>query len=122
MLEEFKDSFIPDNVTMADLEREKGDYMKRQPRVKPEELSYNFEQYGRYSRILARSTLKDQAQSEKWYKLVKYVKKNIDNPKDALVHNFTEVDGYVPEMIEIPEEFEDLPIADVTPREYARVK
>ena len=59
MLEEFKDSFIPDNVTMADLEREKGDYMKRQPRVKPEELSYNFEQYGRYSRILARSTLKD---------------------------------------------------------------
>lgn len=33
--------------------------MRRQPRVKPEELSYNFEQYGRYSRMLAKATAID---------------------------------------------------------------
>ena len=38
------------------------------------------------------------------------------------MRDFTEVDGYVPELIEIPEEFEDLPIADVNPRDYARKK
>ena len=43
MVEEFKRAFVPDEVTMAGLERENGDYMKRQPRVKPNELSYNFE-------------------------------------------------------------------------------
>lgn len=96
--------------------------MRRQPRINPEELSYNFEQYGRYSQILARSTIKDRAASEKFYKLVKYVKKNVDNKKDSLVRDFTEIDGYVPELIEIPEEFEDLPIADINPRDYARKK
>ena len=59
---------------MKDLERNRGDYMKRQPRVKPEELSYNFEQYGRYTELLAKAVKKDQAKSEKFYKLVKYVK------------------------------------------------
>lgn len=96
--------------------------MRRQPRINPEELSYNFEQYGRYSQVLARSTIKDRAASEKFYKLVKYVKKNVDNKKDSLVRDFTEVDGYVPELIEIPEEFEDLPIADINARDYARKK
>ena len=122
MLREFRDAYIPDVITMHDLERERGDYMRRQPRIKPEELSYNFEQYGRYSKVLAQSTLKDQEQSEKFYKLVKYVKKNIDNKKDSLVRDFTEVDGFVPELIEIPEEFEDLPIADVKARDYVRKK
>ena len=122
MLREFRDAYIPDVITMHDLERERGDYMRRQPRIKPEELSYNFEQYGRYSKVLAQSTLKDQEQSEKFYKLVKYVKKNIDNKKDSLVRDFTEVDGFVPDLIEIPEEFEDLPIADVKARDYVRKK
>ena len=105
MLKEFKDAYIPDVVTMHDLVRDKSDYMRRQPRIDPETLSYNFEEYGQYSKILARSTLRDRHESEKFYKMVKYVKKNIDNKKDSIVRDFTEVDGYVPELIEIPEEF-----------------
>jgi len=35
MLQEFKSAYVPDVVTMKDLERESGDYMRRQPRVKP---------------------------------------------------------------------------------------
>ena len=38
------------------------------------------------------------------------------------MRDFTEVDGYVPDLIEIPEEFEDLPIADISARDYARKK
>ena len=34
MVKEFERAYIPDVVTMADLERERGDYMYRQPRVK----------------------------------------------------------------------------------------
>ena len=52
MLKEFKRAYEPDIVTMADMERECGDYMFRQPRVKPDELSYNFEQYGRFTKML----------------------------------------------------------------------
>ena len=52
MLKEFKRAYEPDIVTMADMERERGDYMFRQPRVKPDELSYNFEQYGRFTKML----------------------------------------------------------------------
>ena len=104
-IKEFKDAYIPDVVTMHDLVRDKSDYMRRQPRIDPETLSYNFEEYGQYSKILARSTLRDRHESQKFYKMVKYVKTNIDNKKDSIVRDFTEVDGYVPELIEIPEEF-----------------
>ena len=50
MLKEFKLAYVPDIVTMAGLEKERGDYMKRQPRIDPEKLSYNFEQYDRYTK------------------------------------------------------------------------
>ena len=109
MLKEFKDAYIPDVVTMHDLVRDKSDYMRRQPRIDPETLSYNFEEYGQYSKILARSTLRDRHESEKFYKMVKYVKKNIDNKKDSIVRDFTEVDGYVPELIEIRRSFRTCP-------------
>jgi len=122
MLRELEKAHFPDEVTMATLERERGDYMRRQPRINPEELSYNFEQYDRYSKILARSTVSDRAKSESFYKMIKYVKKNINNKTDSIVRDFTEIDGYVPELIEIPKEFEDLPIADVKAREFARNK
>jgi len=105
---------------MHNLERERGDYMKRQPRVKIDQVSYNFEQYSRYSNMLASATRKDEIESKNFYKIVKYVKKNIDNPKDQLVHEFTKGKGYVPELIEIPEEFEDLPISDVKPKDLQR--
>ena len=122
MLEEFKASYIPDVITMANLERERGDYMSRQPRVKPSELSYNFEQYSRYSRILAKAIPKDKQASENFYTKVKYVKKNIDNKTDSIVRDFTETQGFVSELIEIPEEFEDLPIAGLTAKDFARRK
>ena len=56
MLKEFQNAYVPDIVTQADLVREEGDYCKRQPRVNPKELSYNFEQYERYSRMLAKAS------------------------------------------------------------------
>lgn len=76
MMKEFERCFDPDIVNMEDLERERGDYMKRQPRVKIDEVSYNFEQYSRYSNMLASATKKDEAKSKNFYKIVKYVKKN----------------------------------------------
>lgn len=45
---------------MKGLVREEGDYMRRQPRLKQDELSYNFEQYGRYSEMLSKAAKKDQ--------------------------------------------------------------
>ena len=96
--------------------------MKRQPRVNPDTLSYNFEQYGRYTNMLAKATRLDKAESERFYKVVKYVKKNKDNEGDVVVRNFTVDRGFDPDLIEIPDEFKDLPIADVTPREVARRK
>ena len=75
-MKEFERCFVPDVVNMEGLERERGDYMKRQPRVKIDEVSYNFEQYSRYSTMLASATKKDEAKSKNFYKIVKYVKKN----------------------------------------------
>ena len=63
--------------------------MRRQPRLNPDALSYNFEQYSRYSADLARAKKVDDEKSRKFYKLVKYVKKNIDTPNDVLVYDFT---------------------------------
>jgi hypothetical protein len=51
---------------------------------------------------------KDDKKSEHFYKLTKYVKENIDNKSDNLVHKYTEIDGLRPELISIPPEFEDL--------------
>ena len=96
--------------------------MRRQPRLNPDELSYNFEQYGRYTTTLARAKKVDDERSRKFYKLVKYVKKNIDTPNDALVHDFTVNKQYDPDLIDIPEEFQDLPIADVKPKDYKKKK
>ena len=79
MLAEFRVAMEQDVVTMAGLVREEGDYMRRQPRVVPDKLSYNVEQYGRYAKQLSAATKKDQAKSESFYKMVKYVKKNKDN-------------------------------------------
>ena len=59
MLKEFQRAYDPDVVTMKGLVREEGDYMRRQPRLKQDELSYNFEQYGRYSEMLSKAAKKD---------------------------------------------------------------
>lgn len=120
MLKEFQRAYEPDVVTMADIERNRGDYMYRQPRVKPAELSYNFEQYGRYSKMLARAARIDDEKSRNFYKMVKYVKKNVDDKGDAIVRDFTVTKGYDPALIEIPDEFADLPIANVSPKDFAK--
>lgn len=122
MVKEFQRAFTSDVATMRDLERERGDYMRRQPRVKQYELSYNFEQYGRYTKMLRNASKKDEEKSISFYKMIKYVKKHHLNKGDSIVYNFTEIKGYDPEMIEIPKEFEDLPIADVKPKDFARKK
>lgn len=70
--------------------------------------------------MLARAAKVDDAKSTKFYKMVKYVKKNIDNKGDAIVRDFTVIKGYDPDLIEMPEEFADLPIADVSPKDFAK--
>mmetsp|Transcript_31308 Transcript_31308/g.38736 ORF Transcript_31308/g.38736 Transcript_31308/m.38736 type:complete len:128 (+) Transcript_31308:632-1015(+) len=72
--------------------------------------------------MLEKAVEKDQKASEQFYKLVKYVKKNKDVYSDSIVYDFTKVKGYDPDLIEIPQEFEDLPIADVKPKDFARRK
>jgi hypothetical protein len=52
MLRAFERCYEPDIVEMKDLVREEGDYMRRQPRVDPKKMTYNFEQYWRYTNIL----------------------------------------------------------------------
>ena len=53
MIEEFKRANEPDVYSMKTMERERGDYMRRQPRINPDELSYNFEMYSRYTTVLS---------------------------------------------------------------------
>lgn len=55
--------------------------------------------------MLTTASKKDQEKSENFYKLVKYVKKHIDNKKDSIVHDFTVHKGLDPDLIDIPEEF-----------------
>ena len=46
-------------VTSADLVREEGDYMRRQPRLDISKLSYNFEQFGQYTKLFKEAKAKD---------------------------------------------------------------
>jgi len=93
---------------MKDLIREEGDYFKRQPRVDITKMNYNFEQYRRYTKDFNKAKQIDDENSLGFYKLVKYVKKNIANDTDPLVHKFTVADGFRPDLINIPEEFESV--------------
>jgi hypothetical protein len=55
----------------------------------------------------------DANKSERFYKLAKYSKEHQDNERDPLVNKFKVVDGFQPDMIEIPEEFKNLKIEDI---------
>ena len=72
--------------------------------------------------MLKKASNEDQVKSESFYKMVKYVKKHKDDPSNSIVHDFTQIKGYDPDLIDIPAEFEDLPIADVKPKDFARAK
>ena len=88
--------------------------MKRQPRVDfAKSGNYNFEQFSRYTRTYEKAREADDKKSEHFYKLTKYVKENIENKADNLVHKFTEVDGLRPDLISIPEEFDHLTTENV---------
>jgi len=57
--------------------------MRRQPRVDISKSgNYNFEQFRRYTQVYEEAKKKDEAKSEKFYKLTKYVMKHKDNHKD----------------------------------------
>lgn len=79
-----------DDVAVKDLIRHSEDYFRRQPRVDPAKLSYNYEQYRRYTKNLQQAKLKDDFESARFYKMLKYVKDNIANPKNPWVHRFVE--------------------------------
>ena len=120
MKREFERAFEPDIVTMKDLERNAGDYMRRQPRIDIKNVSYNFEQYRRYSNMLSKAQKADEEKSIKFYKLVKYVQANRENELDALVRDFTVVQGFEPDLIQVPDDFKDLDFSDVRSQDYRR--
>lgn len=95
-------------IKITDLVRDEGDYFRRQPRVDPASLSYNYEQFRRYTKNLTVAKTKDDFESQRFYKMLAYIKKNIDNKKDPQVYNFVVLGGHDPSLIEVPEEFKDL--------------
>ena len=123
MLKEFQRGLEPDAVTIETLlkDNEPGDYMRRQPRVDLSKLSYNFEQFDGYSTKLWEAKMQDDEKSQKFYKLVKYVKAKVEkNETDVLVHDFTVTRGLRPDLIEIPEEFKDIDMTGATANELKR--
>jgi len=60
----------PDLVTQASLVREEGDYFRRQTRVDIDKLSYNHEQFKRYTKIFREAKEKDDATSERFFKVL----------------------------------------------------
>ena len=94
--------------------------MKRQARLDPTKLSYNFEQFGKYSNRLWEAKAKDDEKSRKFYKLVKYVRANIGDENNPVVRDFTKVQGFRPDLIEIPEDFQDLDMEGAEASEFTR--
>lgn len=50
-------------VTQAELVREDGDYMRRQPRIDHSKLSYNFEQFRHYTKFFSEAKARDDKDS-----------------------------------------------------------
>lgn len=88
-----------------DLVRDEDNYFKRQPRVNPQTLNYNFEQFKRYTKMLEKAIEKDNYESKRFYKLINYIKQNASNDRDPIVRKFIYEDGNDPFKIPIPEEF-----------------
>jgi hypothetical protein len=76
--------------------------------------NYNFEQYRRFTADFNKAKAIDDVNSANFYKLVKYVKKNQDNIKDPLVLKFTKIDGFRPDLIEVPDEFKNVEFDNAT--------
>lgn len=67
-------NMTPQEIKSTDLIKEEGDYYRRQPRVDIENLSYNFEQFKRYTKTLKEAKEKDDFESQRFYKMLAYVK------------------------------------------------
>ncbi len=103
---------MDDTVALKDLIKNNEDYFKRQPRIDPSKLSYNYEQYRRYTKNLTQAKIKDDFESARFYKMLKYVKDNIQTPGDPWVNKFMTQQGNDPTLITIPEEFKNLEVED----------
>ena len=89
----------PKELKSTDLIKEESDYYRRQPRVDVDNLSYNFEQFKRYTKTLKEAKEKDDFESQRFYKMLAYVKENRNVRGNAVVEKFVNQDGLVPELI-----------------------
>ena len=86
-------------------------YMSRQPRFDLRKHNFNFEEYDRYIEMFEQASREDREASAQFYKMVKYVRSKVEaGETNLLVDNFTK--KYKLDLIEIPEEFRDLPVED----------
>jgi len=90
--------------------------MSRQPRSNVREQNYNFEQFKEYTSMYETARVKDEHNSQEFYRLVKYVTTKCDEtgkPKDnsnLVVRDFLR--KYDLNLIDIPEEFKDLEVLE----------
>lgn len=88
-------------------------YMSRQPRFDLRAHNFNFEDYDRYIEMYEEAKAEDDERSKDFYKLVKYVKARQGTPaehSDPIVINFNR--KYKLDLIEVPEEFQNLEVTD----------
>jgi len=92
-------------------------YMNRQPRMDLRTKNFNFEAHERYTSIYEQARQKDEENSTQFYKLVKYVKNQLENSGDSraaqrnlVVRDF--LNKYRIDLIEIPDEFKDVEVGD----------
>lgn len=85
------------------------DYMKRQPRMDLRTRNFNFEAYHPYIKMYEDSRVKDEEDSNNFYKLVKYVKARKGTNEELTNSTVKEfLKKYRVDLIDIPEEFKDL--------------
>lgn len=95
--------------------------MKRQPRTNLRVKNFNFEQFSEYASIYEDARAKDETRSRDFYKLVKYVIKNKDSgPGNLVVRDFMR--KYRLDLIDIPEEFQELEVDDFNLKKSNRAR
>jgi len=83
-------------------------YMSRQPRINMRNKNYNFEQFREFTAMYETARVKDEKDSENFYRLVKYVIAKTEDGKatdksNMIVRDFLR--KYDLNLIDIPEEF-----------------
>ena len=85
--------------------------MLRQPRVDISRYNYNFEQFKQFTQTYEKARAKDKEELRQFYKMVKYAKA-FEGKDDRAAVNFAT--KFRLDLIEIPEEFKDEGIEDIT--------